>query len=147
MKESTLSKALKKVEIAIRRSFIASLQLRTRFSKESQSPSLTLQLPDNPTILFLRQDRLGDAIISTPVLCELYKKYPKAHFIILLGENNQGIADLLPIPCEVFIYKKKPLEDLSMLQKLRKRRVDVLIDLIDNPSSTSSILTAAISAR
>lgn len=131
----------------MRRSFIASLQFRSRFKKESAAPKLPLELPDDPTILFLRQDRLGDAIVSTPLLIELYKKYPKAHFIMLLGENNKGIADLLPINCEVAVYKKQPLKDMAMLRKLRKRKIDVLIDLMDNPSSTSSILMAAIAPK
>ncbi len=126
---------------------MASLQFHSRFGKDPLHPALPLQLPENPTILFLRQDRLGDAIISTPVFIELHKKYPKAHFIMLLGENNRGIADLLPIDCEIIIYRKKPLRDMNMLRKLRKRKIDVLIDLMDNPSTTSSILTAAISAR
>lgn len=138
---------MKRIEIAIRRGFIASLQFRSRFRKDSIHPSLPLQLPEDPTILFLRQDRLGDAIISTPVFIELKKKYPLAHFIILLGENNRGIAELLPIDCEFVVYHKKPLADMKMLRKLRKRKIDVLIDLIDNPSSTSSILAAAISAH
>ena len=147
MKESRLSKALKKAEIAIRRAFISSLQLRTKFSKSSAAPQLPLELPDDPTILFLRQDRLGDAIVSTPVFTEMYKKYPRAKFIVLLGENNQGIAELLPLSCEVFIYRKKPIDDIDMLLKLRKKRIDILIDLMDNPSSTSSILTAIIAAK
>ncbi|MDP4221313.1 MAG: glycosyltransferase family 9 protein [Bacteroidota bacterium] len=149
MKESIFRKAVKRLEIAIRRGFIASLQFRGRFrSKTDKSgKALPLQLPEHPTILFLRQDRLGDAIVSTPVFLALYKKYPAAHFIMLLGENNKGMADLLPIPCEIVIYRKKPFADLVMLSKLRRRKIDVLIDLMDNPSSTSSILTAAISAR
>jgi ADP-heptose:LPS heptosyltransferase len=146
VRESRLRKGAKRIELAIRRAFISSLEFRSRFQNKGNF-SLPLQLPENPTILFLRQDRLGDAIVSTPVFTELYKKYPKATFIVLLGANNQGIADLLPIPCEVVIYKKKPFADMAMLFKLRRRKIDVLIDLMDNPSSTSSILTAAISAR
>jgi len=138
---------MKPVEIAFRRAFISSLQFRSRFKKNNFQSSLPPDLPENPTILFLRQDRLGDAIISTPVLVELYKKYPKGRFIVLLGENNAGIADMLPIPCEVVIYRKKLFSDLAMLWKLRKRKIDILIDLMDNPSSTSSILAAMIAAR
>jgi ADP-heptose:LPS heptosyltransferase len=147
VKEQRLKNALKKFELAVRRGFIASLQFRSRFRKPLQRPSLPLQLSADPTILFLRQDRLGDAIISTPVFIELHKRYPNAHFIVLLGDNNKGIADLLPIPCEVVLYRKKPFSDIAMLRKLRKRRIDVLIDLMDNPSTTSSILTSAISAQ
>jgi len=147
VRELRIKKAVKRLEIAIRRAFIASLQLRSHFRSGMKIPPLPLDLSSTPTILFLRQDKLGDAIISTPVFIELYKKYPNGHFIMLLGEKNQGIADLLPIPCEIIVYRKKPLADIAMLRKLRKRKIDVLIDLMDNPSSTSSILTAAISAK
>jgi len=143
--ESKLKKLGKKIELAVRRAFISSLQSRSRPSVSRHSEAL--QIPQDPTILFLRQDKLGDAIISTPLLVAMYQKFPEAHFIMLLGEKNKGIADLLPIPCEVIIYKKKLFSDLLMLRNLRNRKIDVLIDLMDNPSSTSSILIAAISAR
>jgi ADP-heptose:LPS heptosyltransferase len=66
---------------------------------------------------------------------------------MLLGENNKGIAPLLPVQCETIVYRKHFFKDWSMLRKLRKRNIDVLIDLMDNPSATSSILTAAIGAK
>jgi ADP-heptose:LPS heptosyltransferase len=145
VRESKRKKFVKNIEHAARRAFISSLQFRSRPARiTSFAP---LQLPENPTILFLRQDKLGDAIISTPLLAAMSKKFPTAHFIMLLGEKNKGIAGLLPIPCEVIIYKKKFFSDISMLRKLRKRKIDVMIDLMDNPSSTSSILTSMISAK
>ncbi len=143
---SQVKKIGKGIEHAIRRTFISSLKFRSRF-KSPPASVLPVDLPENPTILFLRQDRLGDAIVSTPVLVELYKKYPNAHFVILLGDNNKGIAELLPIPCEVVIYRKKPFADSLMLRRLRRRKIDILIDLIDNPSSTSSILITAIAPK
>jgi ADP-heptose:LPS heptosyltransferase len=147
VKEVRTKKAFKQIEIALRRGFIAFLQFRSRFDKHERHISLPLDVGTKPTILFLRQDRLGDAIISTPVFIELHKKYPDGRFIMLLGENNKGIAELLTVPSEIIVYKKKPLADIAMLRRLRKRKIDVLIDLMDNPSSTSSIMTAAISAR
>ncbi|MFI5264203.1 MAG: glycosyltransferase family 9 protein [Candidatus Kapaibacterium sp.] len=147
MKEARIKKAFKQIEIALRRGFIGFLQFRSRFGKRELHIPLPPDVGTKPTILFLRQDRLGDAIISTPVFIELRNKYPYAQFIMLLGENNKEIADLLTVQCEIIIYKKKPFTDIAMLRRLRKRKIDVLIDLMDNPSSTSSILTAAISAR
>jgi ADP-heptose:LPS heptosyltransferase len=133
---------LKQIELAIRRAFIFLLSLRSSKASLTSCPDLG----ESPTILFLRQDRLGDAIITTPLLVALRNKYPTSKFIMLLGENNRDIAPLLPIQTEIIIYKKKPIEALEMLWKLRRRKIDVLIDLMDNPSATSSILTAAIGA-
>ncbi|MEI8134412.1 MAG: glycosyltransferase family 9 protein [bacterium] len=146
MTESKLGKIGKRAELALRRAFISSLQYRSRLSRK-RSSSKVLSLRPNPTILFLRQDRLGDAIVSTPVLIAIKEKIPDARFIILLGSNNKGIVDLLPVECEICVYQKKPLADIAMLRRLRNRKIDVLIDLMDNPSSTSSILVAAIAAK
>ena len=139
-------KALKTIEHFMRRSFIAFLRFRSRINKNLLVPPFPLPLSENPTIILLRQDKLGDAIISTALISALYTKYPKGHFILLLGSKNKGIAPLLPIPCEVLVYQKKLFSDLRMLTDLRKRKADVLIDLIDNPSSTSSIIATAIAA-
>ncbi|HET9137648.1 MAG TPA: hypothetical protein VFO76_13535, partial [Candidatus Kapabacteria bacterium] len=62
---------LKKIELAIRRAFIFLLSLRSSKANLTTLPDLG----DTPTILFLRQDRLGDAIITTPLLIALRNKY------------------------------------------------------------------------
>lgn len=134
---------LKHIEIAIRKAFIRLLMLRS----QKETPPLPLELGETPTILLLRQDRLGDAIITTPLLLALKAKYPKAKFMMLLGENNKDIAPLMPFEMEFVLYRKHILEDLKMLRKLRHRKIDVLIDLMDNPSATSSMLTAMIAAK
>ncbi len=142
MKETQIQRLLKRGELAVRRAFISLLAKRS-----TQAATIhPLPLPPKPKILLLRQDRLGDAIISTPLLIALQEKYPDAEMMMLLGENNKGIAPLLPIKCETFIYKKRLFSDIGLLRSLRKKKIDVLIDLQDNASATSSILTAAIGA-
>jgi ADP-heptose:LPS heptosyltransferase len=143
MKETQIQRLLKRGELALRRSFISLLSKRSAQATDIRP----LPLAQNPKILFLRQDRLGDAIVSTPLLVALREKYPNADMMMLLGENNKGIAPLLPITCETHIYTKRLFSDINLLRTLRKKKIDVLIDLQDNASVTSSILTAAISAR
>ncbi|HYM20281.1 MAG TPA: glycosyltransferase family 9 protein [Candidatus Kapabacteria bacterium] len=143
MEPNLLQRNLKRIELATRRAFIRLLSLRS----EKTQPKLPLELDSTPTIVFLRQDRLGDAIITTPLLTALNAKYPNGRFIMLLGKNNIGIRELLPIECEVHIYRKRIFRDIIMLRKLRRRKIDVVIDLMDNPSATSSMLVAALSPR
>jgi ADP-heptose:LPS heptosyltransferase len=142
MKETQIQRILKRGELAVRRAFISLLSKRSTQANTIRP----LPLPTKPKILFLRQDRIGDAIITTPLLVALQEKYPDAEMMMLLGENNKGIAPLLPIRCETFIYKKKLFSDIALLRSLRKKNIDVLIDLQDNASATSSILTVAIGA-
>ena len=143
MEETRTRRVVKRGELAIRRAFITFLSRRSLKS----SPTLPLQLPDSPTILILRQDRFGDAIITTPLLVALKERYPTARLMVLLGEKNKSIAPLLPIECDTFVYRKNLATDIALLWTIRKIQVDVLIDLQDNASATSSIITAAVSAR
>jgi len=143
MEKTRTHRVVKRGELAIRRAFITFLSRRSLKS----SPTLPLQLPDSPTILILRQDRFGDAIITTPLLVALKERYPTARLMVLLGEKNKSIAPLLPIECETFVYRKNLATDIALLWTIRKIHVDVLIDLQDNASATSSIITAAVSAR
>ena len=143
MKETTFNRFIKQIELAGRRFIIAILNRK----KRETITSFPLPLPENPTILFLRQDRYGDAIISTPIIAAIAKRYPQARLSILLGENNKDIGDLLPFRCETYVYRKQLRNDIKMLRSLRKRKIDVLIDMTDNPSATSSIITAMVGAR
>jgi len=143
VKETAANRFFKQIELAARRFIIAALNRK----KRELIRSTPLPLSDEPTILFLRQDRYGDAIISTPILVHIAKKYPKAKLMMLLGENNKDIAPLLPIRCETFIYRKKLVEDIKLLRQLRRRHIDVLVDMTDNASATSSIVTAIVDAR
>lgn len=142
MKETQIQRILKRGELALRRTFISLLSKRSAKATTIRP----LPLPPKPKILLLRQDRIGDAIITTPLLVALQEKYPDAQMMMLLGENNKGIVPLLPTTCETFVYTKKLFSDISLLRSLRKKKIDVLIDLQDNASATSSILTAAIGA-
>ena len=142
MKDTAFNRFIKRRELSLRRLIISIL------SRQSQkTASLPLDLPVSPRILFLRQDRLGDAIITTPLLLAIQEKYPTANLMMLLGKNNKGIAPLLPIRLEIFIYRKNIFHDIRMLRSLRAQRIDVLIDMMDNASATSSIIATMIGAR
>jgi ADP-heptose:LPS heptosyltransferase len=143
VRDTAINRFIKRSELAARRGIIAIMNRR----KQQHVTSFPLSLPEAPTILFLRQDRYGDAIISTPILTEIARKYPQAKLMMLLGENNKDIASLLAVTCETFIYKKKLLEDIRMLRALRDRKIDVLVDMTDNASATSTIVAAMVSAR
>lgn len=137
---------LKIFELGVRRLTLLSLKIAggNRQAKRSSAP---LPLPTDPRILFLRQDRIGDAIITTPLLIAVREKYPQAQITFLLSRNNQAIIPMLPIDCDTAIYQKSWFKDRQMLRALRNRKFDVAIDLTDNASVTSSMLMASIKPR
>ncbi|MES2764641.1 MAG: glycosyltransferase family 9 protein [Bacteroidota bacterium] len=106
-----------------------------------RKPELLLKLPENPKILILRQDRIGDVLISVPVLKVLKKHFPQAEIDVLLGKNNFGARNAFKnYAHDFFLYDKKLLSTISLLLKLRFKKYDAIIDLQDKFSRTSSLL-------
>lgn len=139
-----MKRLLKLIELAIRRVTLAGLK---RMGGNRSATGAALTLPRNPKILFLRQDRIGDAIVTTPLLVAVANAYPQAEITMLLGSNNASIAPLLPVACRTVVYSKRLVQDFAMLRRLRREAIDVLIDLTDNASVTSSMLVALIKPR
>jgi len=146
-KKSLLAKFFKQIELGIRRLFLLWLRIRSLFRKHYPVTNLPELLGETPKILLLRQDRIGDAIITTPLIAAIRSRYPKATITMLLGTNNQAIAPLLPGNCDFVIYTKNPKNDRTLTKQLREAKYDVLIDLTDNASVTSSILVSSIAAK
>ncbi|MCO6465496.1 MAG: glycosyltransferase family 9 protein [Bradyrhizobiaceae bacterium] len=93
------------------------------------------------SILLLRQDRIGDVLISTPLVKALRDQFPQARIDILLGSNNEGVKQAVaPMVNQVLVYRKSASSLISVLAAIRKVRYDVIVDLMDNPSTTSSII-------
>ena len=137
--------SLKPIELFFRRAFLRSLGRKGR--KRPNALDAESLIPESPSILILRQDRLGDVLMSTFFLAALREHYPKSRIAMLLGKNNREVIPLLPFPCETFLYSKNLLADFKMLRKIRHEKFDMVIDLTDKASVTSSILLSQIGAK
>ncbi len=135
--------SLKPIELFFRRMFLRGLGRMGRVRPIDP----TFAIPESPSILLLRQDRLGDMLMSTFFLAALRERFPKSRIAILLGKNNTGVIPLLPFPCETFVYRKRLIPDLKMLRTVRREKFDVALDLTDKASVTSSILLTQIRAK
>ena len=146
-----MASAFKPLELAFRRSFLNALRLfgamRTKPATKTKDFDLVTALGPSPSILLLRQDRLGDVLMSTFLMLALRERFPQSKIAILLGKNNAAAAPLLPIECETFVYRKNIPEDWKTMATIRSRKFDLAIDLTDNASVTSSILLTLAQAR
>jgi len=87
------------------------------------------ELKNIENVLFLRYDRIGDMIISTPVFRELKLHFPKIKITILASKSNHSVLKNNPYIDEVCINKKNNLlGDLMKLLMLRKKNFDVCIE-------------------
>lgn len=129
---------LKPVEIGFRRFLLRVLGF---FVKRGRS------LPDaidfsSKKYLFVRQDRIGDVLVSTPLIHALKDRYPDATVDFLLSSNNHFVLENERLVRKRWIYRKTFASALEILRSVRRENYDFVIDLMDNPSATSTVLCA-----
>ena len=94
-----------------------------------------------PKILLLRHDRLGDLITSTSFIRILKEKFPNYKIDILLSKKNiQAKKSIEKYINKIFILDKRLPKYFLLLRQLNKERYDLIIDLFDNPSTTSAVV-------
>ena len=94
-------------------------------------------------IIFLRIDRIGDMVLSTPALKAIKRKFPDSQLFVLSSSSNALIIENNPFVDHILIYngKKRLFGNLNLLLKLRQMRFDLSID----PSFSHELKTALIS--
>ena len=103
-------------------------------------------IPDNfNNILFIRPDRIGDMVLSTPAFAALKAKWPQAHLTVLASPDNAAVLKNNPHVDEVVIYSQEATfsERQDVLRGLRGRFFDLAVD----PSDDYELRTAWLARR
>ncbi|MBM4168285.1 MAG: glycosyltransferase family 9 protein [Ignavibacteria bacterium] len=127
---------LKALEVSFRRMLI---RLLRGFSRRSR-PLPTDWDFDSSKFLFVRQDRIGDVLVSTPLFHAIKKRYPKAVLDVVLSPNNVMAIGNEQLVRTRWVYRKNPIAAIALIRRLRRQKYDFVIDLMDNPSATSTLL-------
>lgn len=83
-------------------------------------------------ILVIRTDRIGDVVLSTPVLKALRDNYPQSHIAIMVSPQAQELVEGNPYINEVIVYDKDKKDRgiagfLRFVIALKKKRFDLAI--------------------
>ncbi|MDD2689421.1 MAG: lipopolysaccharide heptosyltransferase II [Candidatus Omnitrophica bacterium] len=92
------------------------------------------QRHDYKRILIVRTDRIGDVLLSTPVIKALRDEYPHAYIAMMVCPAVKDIVDGNPYLDEVIIYDKDGkhkswFRSIKFTLRLRKKRFDLAIVL------------------
>ncbi len=136
---------LKPLEQAIRRFLIGNKQFSgILIESEDQAPAL----PKHARILIIRPDKLGDMLITLPTIKAIRDSYPEARIDILAGNVNLPLRDqLLLYADECLLYDKTLIGIVKLYFSLPKKKYDIAIDPLDNPSTTSGYLLSMSKAK
>ncbi|HET8834153.1 MAG TPA: glycosyltransferase family 9 protein [Gemmatimonadales bacterium] len=103
-------------------------------------PAGALALGEAPRILFIRAERIGDVLVSVPVLRAVRRRYPQAGLDLLVSTGNNGIRSAVaPWVDRVWCYEKRVAPTLGLVRQLRQARYDLVVDLSHDPSVTSRL--------
>jgi ADP-heptose:LPS heptosyltransferase len=130
---------LKIIEIYIRHLLLQLLLL----IKKKESQSTIPKFGRNSKILFIRLNRIGDALVTTPLLSEL-KRQTGSKIYILAGSKNYFIFENPEICDEVIVHKKGFNSQIELIRSLNSIGFDAIVDLHDDISTTVSYLIAFV---
>ena len=95
----------------------------------TQKKSIDFDIRKAKNILFLRYDRIGDMVITTPVFRELKLAYPEINITVLASKANQCVLLNNPYVDRIITnHKNNLLKDLPTLLALRKEKFDVCVE-------------------
>lgn len=113
------------------------LKLLILFSKSRKKVSLNFN--SHSKILFIRLNRIGDALITTTLL-HIVKSKLKCSVYVLADKKNYFIFKNNPSVDDVIIFDKS-LHSFSKINNLiKEKNIDTIIDLHDDVSTTVSFL-------
>ncbi len=120
--------------------------------KSKRTPTVCKQKSDNianaKKILLLRHDRMGDLLVTTPFLRILHNELPESQLYILLSTRNVvGKSCIEPYCTGIFIFHKNLWKTITLLKELKRKKFELVIDLLDNPSVTSSIFVRLLKPK
>lgn len=94
-------------------------------------------------ILFLRHDRIGDMVLSTPAFKALKRNYPNARITVLASERNQEIIQNNPNVDEIIIYGGL----YRFVKEIRNKWFDLAIDPFNTYEFKQAFLSYLSGAR
>ncbi|MGD8779910.1 MAG: glycosyltransferase family 9 protein [Ignavibacteria bacterium] len=132
---------MKKIEIAFRKLL---LNLLLFVSSKKTGNSRVLNQGDK--VLFIRLNKIGDALVTTPLL-KLLKEKLDLEIHILADRRNHFIFNDKNIYRNVLIFNKGLKGFFEVRKYIQKNDIKTVVDLHDDVSTTVSFLLALSNAR
>jgi heptosyltransferase-3 len=106
-------------------------------------------LPDFFRILVVRTDRLGDVILTLPVLSALRECFPHAHLAMLLSRYAGAIVEGSPAVDQILWYddERGPVDSRAIVRQIRAGGFDACVVVHPTPRLSWLVFRAGIPVR
>lgn len=121
------------------------LNLLLIFSKRRTNLSKPIITSDS-NVLFIRLNRIGDALVTTPLLTQI-KQQIGCKIFVLADTKNHFIFEHCPTVDETYIYQKgfNGLKGINSL--IKEKNIDTIVDLHDDVSFSVSYILKSIKVK
>ncbi|MDD8018622.1 MAG: glycosyltransferase family 9 protein [Bacteroidota bacterium] len=99
------------------------------------------------SVLVIKLRAIGDVLLSTPVVENLKRQFPHLKIDFLCEQFAADVVRGNPNINDVITFNKKKESALSLIQKIREKKYDVVVDLFGNPRSALVTKLSGASCR
>lgn len=128
---------MKKIESLSKNLLLKILMFFNPIKKQTPLPHFT----NNSNLLFIRLNRIGDALVTTPLFDEI-KNQIGCKIFILADRKNHFVFRNNPAIDEVIVFEKGLKGLFSVNRIIKENNIKAVIDLHDDVSTTVSFLIA-----
>lgn len=133
---------MKKIELLIRNLLLSLLLVLKPVARSKEEVSFD----ENSNILFIRLNRIGDALVTTPLLHYIKQSY-KCKIFVLADVKNSFIFQNNPDIDEVVIFRKGIKGFREFFRLTKTKQINTIVDVHDDVSTTVSFLVALSSSK
>lgn len=128
---------MKQIEFYLKNILLKILVLLNPVSKQSPLPNFD----SSSNLLFIRLNRIGDALVTTPLLYEVKRQFG-CNIFVMADKKNHFVFRNNPSIDEVIVFNKKVKDFFYINRIIKYKSIDAVIDLHDDVSTTVSFLVA-----
>lgn len=132
------------IERVFRRLIVYPL-LRLVFRNPVSEAPLNLQTVHR--ILIFRFDRIGDMILTTPVLRALKRRNPALRIGVIASRVNKEILAGNPYVDDVYILETGTRSLIAQFRHIRRQRYDVVLNFVFNRTTSPGIMANVLSPK
>lgn len=99
------------------------------------------------SILILRYDKIGDMVVTIPVVRVLKDRMPGVRLAVLGSESNIGVLDGETAVDNRFVLYRNPLKLVSELVQMRAMHFDVVLNFIFNRTTSGALISNFVSPK
>jgi ADP-heptose:LPS heptosyltransferase len=135
---------LKKIEIMLRHGLVYPLM---RLCLRNPIKNEKIDLQSVRRLLILRNDRIGDMVVSTPIFRKLKEKNPSLTLAVFASPGNAEIIRNNPFVDEIFIKYSNIWKLWKELQRCKAMRFDVVVNFIFNRTTSQGLMVNYIAPQ